>query len=371
GVVAFALPHAELQNVNGQPVGLAIRGYGVMLLLAVVGSVSLAYWRAQRAGIDPNAILSLAPWTFVGGIVGARLFYVIQYREQYFADSWRETLANLAAFTQGGLVVYGGLIGGFAVSILFLWRQKLPILKLGDVIVPCIFVGIMLGRLGCLMNGCCYGGRCEPSALAMEFPQGSPVYYDQMLSGDLVGISGPRSELDADISEVLVETVRPESIADRQGVKVGQSVRLAIGKIDVQAADSTLPIEDVPRELIAMMNGKTVRLSSVDLPPRAMPVRAAQLLSSLAALAACVVLLIASRFLPVDGMLLLMGCGLYAVVRFGLEWVRVDEAGQFGTELSISQWVSLIVLFISVVGVVWLSRRGPRQADSVAVVTAT
>ena len=78
-VVVVVLPKVELTNLDNEPVGMAIRGYGVMLLIAIASAVALAAYRAKRRDVDPEIIFSMAPFAFIGGIFGARLFFVIQY----------------------------------------------------------------------------------------------------------------------------------------------------------------------------------------------------------------------------------------------------------------------------------------------------
>ena len=151
----------ELKNLDGDPIGMAIRGYGVMLLTGVISAVGLSAYRAKRHGIDPEIVFSMAPWAFFGGIIGARLFFVMQYWDQFSDETIGRTIGNILKFTEGGLVVYGSFIGGFLAVGYYIARHRLPLLKFGDVIVPCIFIGVFFGRIGCLMNGCCYGGRCE------------------------------------------------------------------------------------------------------------------------------------------------------------------------------------------------------------------
>lgn len=352
--VALVLPRVELQNIDGDPVGMAIRGYGVMLLVGVAAAVGLAAYRAHRAGISPEWIYSLAPWAFIGGIVGARLFYVIQYRHRFYDDTFLQTLQNMLAFTEGGLVVYGAFIGGVLASIWFLLRHRLPVLKMGDVIVPCIFLGVFFGRMGCLMNGCCYGGRCEEGPTALHFPAGTEVYQQQLLSGELIGLS-------VDPESRTVTRVRQGSLADRAGIDSGERVnRLAL---DPRATGLSpeelrqLPDENIQPGLVASVGDRTYRWAADELPMRALPVYPAQLLSSVSALLMCGLLLAVAPWLHRPGALMFIGFGGYAVVRFGLELIRVDEAGQFGTELSISQWVSIMILLISVTGLLWLYRR--------------
>src|SRR4029079_15885832 len=111
----YALP-----SVVGEEQGLPIRGYGVMLLLAVSSAVALLVHRAKRRGYEPELILSLAFWLFLAGIVGARMFYLIEYwQPQFHKETLAETLKAVLNITQGGLVVFGSLIGGAVAALIF------------------------------------------------------------------------------------------------------------------------------------------------------------------------------------------------------------------------------------------------------------
>ncbi|MGD9634727.1 MAG: prolipoprotein diacylglyceryl transferase [Pirellulales bacterium] len=164
------------------PSGLPVRGYGVMVLLGAAAGVALATYRAQRAGIDRELIWSMAFWLFIGGMIGGRAFYVIEYWQKFHADSLRETLSRVLNFPEGGLVVYGAFIGGVIAVLLFIRKHGLPALATFDLIAPSLMIGLALGRIGCFLNGCCYGG---PTSLpwAVRFPAGSPPYVDQEISG--------------------------------------------------------------------------------------------------------------------------------------------------------------------------------------------
>jgi phosphatidylglycerol---prolipoprotein diacylglyceryl transferase len=344
GIVWLILPRVELTNLDQEPVGMAIRGYGVMLLLAVGSAVWLAAYRATRQGFDAELIYSVAPWAFAGGILGARTFFVIQYRDRFIADTWSETVSNMLKFTEGGLVVYGSFIGGILAGSIYLYRKKLSWLKFGDVIVPCMFLGVCIGRLGCLMNGCCYGGRCEDNQFALKFPPNSPVYEDQLRSGELLGFR-------FDPETRLITNITPDSLAARSGIRTGQ-------KIDTLEADGTplttasrdIPAEDARTGVIATIDGVRQRWDPSQLPATALPVFAAQILSSSTSLVLCICLCLipATRFR--DGTVMMLGFASYAILRFVLELVRVDESGQFGTSLSISQWVSVVVFTGSLIG---------------------
>ena len=351
GIVWFVLPRVELTNVDQEPIGMAIRGYGVMLLLAVGSAVGLAAYRARRQGFDPEVIYSVAPWVFAGGILGARTFYVIQYRDSFIADTWSQTALNMLKFTEGGLVVYGSFIGGILAGSIYLYRKKLPWLKFGDVIVPCMFLGVFIGRLGCVMNGCCYGGRCEDNQFALKFPPNSPVYEDQWRSGELLGFR-------FDPETRLITSISPAGLAERAGIKAGQKVdTLDRDYTPLATASRDIPAEDARTGVVATIDGRRYRWSPRELPKTALPVFAAQILSSISSLVLCLGLCMipVQRFR--EGTVMMLGFSSYAVLRFVLELVRVDESGQFGTDFSISQWVSICVLTGSLIGLGFLYSR--------------
>lgn len=347
-LAAFVLPSAELKNFDGQPVGMAIRGYGVFLVLGVASAILLSAYRAERRGISHELIYSLAPWTFIGGIVGARLFYVIQYRTEFIGDSLLETIRNMLAFTEGGLVVYGSFIGGFLAALIFTRRHKIAWLRLGDAIVPALFLGVFFGRIGCLLNGCCYGGRCEEGWAALHFPPLTAVYHEQLTSGELLGM-----QIDPDSGKIL--SVVPGSIADRRGIEAGQVYEA--GDFDGRGFDEappSLPREELVPGWMMMVSGTTYVIPAEDLPAQSLPVRPAQPISSLTGLGLCLALCALSLFIRRTGAVMFIGFASYAVVRFVLEIIRVDEAGQLGTSLSISQLVSIGVFTLSIAGLVWV-----------------
>jgi len=167
------------------PGGLPVRGYGVMVLAGAATGVLMATYRAQRAGVERELIWSMAFWLFLGGMIGGRAFYVVEYwRERFYTTSFRETLLRVINFPEGGLVVYGALFGGVIAVLFFIRKHKLPTLATFDLIAPSMMAGLSLGRIGCFLNGCCYGG---PTSLAwgVRFPPRSPPYVDQLDRGVL------------------------------------------------------------------------------------------------------------------------------------------------------------------------------------------
>lgn len=167
----------------GDGAGFPIRGYGVFLMLALLISTVLTIWRAKRRwNYPPDAILSIVFVAAFFGIAGARTFYVVEYWDDIRAATFRETLINVVDLTSGGLVVYGSILGGIAAVVLYLKAKKLPILATLDLFAPALALGVSIGRIGCLMNGCCFGGPCD-LPWAISFPAGSPAHVLQMEEG--------------------------------------------------------------------------------------------------------------------------------------------------------------------------------------------
>lgn len=207
--------------------GLPIRGYGVMLLVAVTSAVALAAWRARRLGLDPDVVFAMAFWMFVPGILGARAFYVIEYWDTF------PSLGAMVNVSKGGLVVYGSLVGGAIGLLAFVRKNRLPLLATWDLITPSMLLGLALGRVGCLLNGCCFGGPCHVD-WGLEFPAGSPPYVSQVERGQVFGfrISGNRN------AEPVVLEVEPEGPAGRAGLRVGDRLESINGQPIESAADA-------------------------------------------------------------------------------------------------------------------------------------
>jgi prolipoprotein diacylglyceryltransferase len=146
---------------------LRIYGYGLMLVLGFLVGIFLAQWRARRAGENPEVISQLAIWALLGGVGGARLAYIIKEWNQY-RDSGVGELFNI---TSGGLIYFGGLLGGAGLVILGMVIKRVPVRRFLDILAVTVMVGLAFGRVGCLLNGCCWGGPCDEHwALAMRFP---------------------------------------------------------------------------------------------------------------------------------------------------------------------------------------------------------
>ncbi len=181
GVVFFVAP-----NVAGPERMLPIRGYGFFLLLGILAAFGLLVWQSRSRIISMDTIVSLCIWAVASGIFGARLFYFIEYRYEmtvFYPDGGINFVGTLFSFFNiagGGLVVFGSIIGGTLGSLIFMRRNRLPIFPTLDMMAPSVMIGMAFGRVGCLMNGCCFGAVCDPS-YGIVFPIGSPAHMQQVM----------------------------------------------------------------------------------------------------------------------------------------------------------------------------------------------
>jgi phosphatidylglycerol---prolipoprotein diacylglyceryl transferase len=134
----------------------AIYSYGFMLVVAMLAGLAVNRHRARRRGIDPDAITDLTLTILVGALVMARLLEVVEDWPAYAGNPIQ--ILNLRG---GGLSWHGGILGGLLGFAWYVRRSGLPSARCLDIITPGVIVGHMLGRIGCFLNGCCYGRPCS------------------------------------------------------------------------------------------------------------------------------------------------------------------------------------------------------------------
>lgn len=177
GIVAVLLIVAPLIGDATGRGSFPIFGYGFMLLIGFVAGIAFSLKRARLEGLEADTVFDLSIYLLVAGIVGGRLAYVLQYPDRVFGQSTEGgggggSLLALVNLSEGGLVLMGALLGGALGFLVFSYRRGINVLTLADVVVPSAFLGIGFGRIGCLLNGCCFGDPCS-LPWAITFPHGS------------------------------------------------------------------------------------------------------------------------------------------------------------------------------------------------------
>ncbi len=156
---------------------LTLYSYGALLAAAFVLGVLLARRRAPAMGVEPQLISDLALYILLGILVGARLLHVISAW-----GSYRAVPLDALKVWEGGLAFHGGLIGALMASLIYLRCRRVSPWRVGDVLAPSIALGHAIGRLGCLLNGCCFG-KVTGSSCGISFPPGSLASQEHFSRG--------------------------------------------------------------------------------------------------------------------------------------------------------------------------------------------
>ncbi len=300
----------------------------------------------------------------LGGVLGARLFYVVQKWDEFDQQGLVNRLIAIVKLTEGGLVIYGGVFGGLAACSWFCMRHKLPLWSVADLVAPGFLAGYAFGRFGCLLHGCCFGGICTADLPTISFPQGSGAYQSQLASGKLLGLEVASRKLPA-----RIETVVPGSLAERSGIEAGDQLqRLTIHLVEPSKDRPPTAPDQMVADLMVDKPGASeperVTLLPEMLPERSLPVHPSQIYATINAVLLCGLIWLLQPLTKRDGVAFLTALLLYAVSRFLLEGIRSDEAGQLGTGLTISQLVALGTGLVTLVGIGILSLLPPKRVWS-------
>lgn len=152
--------HPELFHLGP----LAIRSYSVMLEIGIGLGLLLAFLEARRLRFSSDRFIDLTLVVLIGGIIGARLYFI--------AVNWplfQNDLLGVFRMWEGGLVLHGAIIGGMLSMAIYLRRHHISFLWVADLAAPGALLAQAIGRLGCVLNGCCYG---QPTTLpwGVSFP---------------------------------------------------------------------------------------------------------------------------------------------------------------------------------------------------------
>ena len=163
---------------------LTIRWYGLMAACGFIAAILLMEFNRKFAKLTKDQSSTLLLQSLVLGIIGARIFYCVQFH-RYYADDWFKVFR----IDQGGLVFYGGFILAFIGVVIYTLKNKLDTVRVLDVFAPAMAAAHGFGRIGCFLNGCCFGrdtnawwGIRPPVGSLLEYKAGSdPLHPVQLL----------------------------------------------------------------------------------------------------------------------------------------------------------------------------------------------
>jgi phosphatidylglycerol:prolipoprotein diacylglycerol transferase len=291
---------------------LTIWSFGPMMAFGFLMGLGLVRRLSRRAGLDWAAMLNAAMYCLIIGVVGARVFFVIHH-----FDLFRGNLPDVVAIWRGGLEFIGGVVPAIGLLLFYLHRHRQPIRRYLDVMAVGLMVGLAFGRIGCFLNGCCFG---KPTDLpwAVRFPYRSYAYYSQVNANPLRNRPVAQLQLPPDylssVGEDGTSYLKPyEGLTDEQRDEV------TTGKY------------------------------------RCLPVQPTQLYSSAGALLMCLMLYLfwkkaqdiersapSGRFLAKPGQTFSLALVMYGIGRFLIELLRDDNPFEIGS-MTVSQIMGLVM----------------------------
>lgn len=309
---------------------LTVKSYGFMVVLGFIAAIWLIRRLSKHLGNDPEHITNAALYSLISGVLGARVFYVVHHFDQF-----RGRLLSIFAVWEGGLELLGGVFLALVVIVLYIKLNKLPLRHYLDILGIALMLALSFGRIGCFLNGCCFGKPTD-SCLGVVYPYDSPPYACQAYPDEKRQRFEPRLNLPAEY----------------------------YGHYDefgnwVEAAENTKYYNALkPKSLLTDQQKEDV---SRDGHYHALPIHPTQLYSSAMALVWCIVLYFfwknwgsGQKDISKQKKFGKPGCTfglmfvLYGPTRFVIEFIRDDNPFEkFG--LTISQFIGLGMLAIGLI----------------------
>lgn len=174
--------------------GFQIHWYGIMVAAGFLASLAVLQYKRAYAHMTSDQVFDLSIIVVVGGVVGARIAYVIQFYQQFQGN-----FLKVFRIDQGGLVFYGGFILAALVIFWYIRRHKLCMPRILDICAPAMAIGHAFGRVGCFIQGCCFGMPCRSfgvvyppgTAPAIRYPDTGSVFLNMKIYGQAVASSLP------------------------------------------------------------------------------------------------------------------------------------------------------------------------------------
>jgi phosphatidylglycerol:prolipoprotein diacylglycerol transferase len=321
--------HPELFEVP--VVHLIIRSYGVMMVVGFIAAVTVIRYLSRHFTSNPQHVTNAALYSLIAGVIGARAFFVIHY-----FDEFRANPLGVFEIWNGGLELLGGVLLAIAVIWFYIHHHRLPMRHYLDVLAIGLVAALVFGRIGCFLNGCCYG---KPTDLpwGVQFPYGSFAYRSQTRADPERNRSRPYIDL-------------PDSYfgyRDTQG----------------QYVPDLKPMSELtPEQRALVAQGRY----------QGLPVHPTQLYSSAGAVVLGLILLLSLRrsqrgeesgvypFIAWPGTTFGLMFILYGVGRFLIEFIRDDNPFEVAS-LTVSQLLSLGLIALGVILMAYFAKAEPER----------
>lgn len=375
--ILFTIPWLE----RGVP------GYGFMLMIGFLVSIMWAARRAARSGANPDVVLNCGFVALAAGVIGARGMYVIHYWER-FKDrgSFIDIAWGIVDVSKGGLEHYGGLLLATVCLVIWLrWFEKVSLRWYMDIIAPSAALGLVFGRLGCLLNGCCWGGLCElPWAMRFPFASNAATQHwawklpEAELPPELV-YAPPGGKLRPLSRESLIasdEQIEAAEQAERdvraELAKKTAELSAAAGAVDKGRLERERERLALQLRIAAIKHGdirvqmKKHNLSAAEIRALAasrssLPVHPTQIYSAVTAFLIAMLLNAVYWRRARDGQVLCTMFICEPVLRCVIEVIRADNPVDTLAMFTISQFLAVCMVMIGVGGLLWLRGKAPRS----------
>ena len=156
---------------------LTIHWYGVMMAAGFLAALSSWVVLGRKCGRDAQSCSDLMFWVMISGVLGARVAYVIENGSQYATNP-----LGILRLDEGGLIFYGGLLAAGGAIVVYARRRKERVVPLVDFALTAVPLAHAFGRIGCFLNGCCFG-NCTDRSFGVQFSKGSPAWWTHYNAG--------------------------------------------------------------------------------------------------------------------------------------------------------------------------------------------
>jgi phosphatidylglycerol---prolipoprotein diacylglyceryl transferase len=362
----------------------AVPGYGLMMMLGFLLGVMWAARRAMRSGANPDVVLNLGFIALIAGILGCRIMYVVHYWKDQFAIYGDPVQVAIAVvdIRKGGLEFYGGFILASICVVAYLVLARHSLRWYMDIVAPSAALGMAFGRMGCFLNGCCYGTTCD-LPWKVSFPFGSQAQVEQW-RGKLPGAEAPAELLftrgnmsnpitrdslavtdkqvaDAERAQQTAESAEQAATAALNGAPESEKTKLEarLARVRRQATAARLEYVDV-RDQMTKYHLSFQQLKDLAAQYRSLDVHPAQLYAviTLGLLTALLSTVYWRR--TRDGQVI---CTLFLIEpmsRWTLELLRADNPRDT-LGITVSQFIAICMTVAAVIGFIVLSRMPPRS----------